>query len=87
MQDLRTGVSLEVCNILTNIGSVNAWASGDSPLAQLVKELDLCLFLCVIRSLINNLSPTTAVYTFWKDNNNIIAVALWPLDGKLVLDF
>ena len=27
------------------ISSVNTWASGDSPLAQLVKELDLCL-LC-----------------------------------------
>ena len=24
---------------------------GDSPLAQLVKELDLCLYLCVIRRL------------------------------------
>ena len=42
-------------------------AFGDSPLAQLVKELDLCLFLCVIQSLwvrlpeepINNFSLTT----------------------------
>ena len=35
------------CNILMCTGSVNTWASEDSPLAQLVKELDLCLFLCV----------------------------------------
>ena len=40
-----------VCNILTYISSINTWASGDSPLAQLVKELDLCLYLCVIRRL------------------------------------
>ena len=33
------------------ISSVNTWASRDSPLGQLVKELDLCLFLCVIQSL------------------------------------
>ena len=55
-------------NILTYISSINTWASGDSRLAQLVKELDLCLFLCVIRRLqvrdtaepINNFSlPTT----------------------------
>ena len=41
------------CNILTYIYQfyINTWASGDSPLAQLVKELDLCLFLCVIRRL------------------------------------
>ena len=32
-------------NILTYISSVNTWASGDFPLAHLVKELDLCLFL------------------------------------------
>ena len=31
------------------ISSVNTWASGDSSLAHLVKELDLCLFVCVIR--------------------------------------
>ena len=49
------------------ISSVNTWASGDSPLAQLVKELDLCLSLGVIQSLwdqlraepINNLSLNT----------------------------
>ena len=29
------------CNNLTYISSINTWASGDSPLAQLVKELDL----------------------------------------------
>ena len=40
-----------MCNILTYISSINTWASRDSPLAQLVKELDLCLFLCVIRRL------------------------------------
>ena len=40
-----------LCNILTYISSINTWASGDSPLAQLVKELDLCLYLCVIRRL------------------------------------
>ena len=39
------------CNILMYISSINTWASGDSPLAQLVKELDLCLYLCVIRRL------------------------------------
>ena len=36
------------CNIPTYISSVNTWDSGDSgdsSLAQLVKELDLCLFL------------------------------------------
>ena len=38
-------------NILMYINSINTWASGDSPLAQLVKELDLCLFLCVLRRL------------------------------------
>ena len=30
-------------HVLTYINSVNTWASGDSPLAQLVKELDLCV--------------------------------------------
>ena len=44
-------VTLLTCNILMYISSINTWASGDSPLAQLVKELDLCLFLCVIRQL------------------------------------
>ena len=39
------------CNILTYVSFINTWASGDSPLAQLVKELDLCLFLCVMRRL------------------------------------
>ena len=29
--------------------SINTWALDDSPLAQLVKDLDLCLFLCVIQ--------------------------------------
>ena len=55
---------------LPYISSVNNWASGDSPLAQLVKELDLCLYLCVIQSLwdrlgaepINNFSPPTTVW-------------------------
>ena len=32
------------------ISSVNTWTSGDSPLAQLVEELGLCLYLCVIQS-------------------------------------
>ena len=36
------------CNILTYVSSINTWASEDFPLAQLVKELDLCLFLRVI---------------------------------------
>ena len=40
-----------VCNILMYISPINTWASGDSPFAQQVKELDLCLFLCVIRRL------------------------------------
>ena len=39
-----------MCNILMYISSVNTWPSGDSPLAQLVKELDLCLYLCVAGS-------------------------------------
>ena len=43
--------NIAVCNILTYISSINTWASGDSPLAQLVTELDLCLFLCVMRRL------------------------------------
>ena len=43
--------NIAVCNILTYISSIKTWASGDSPLAQLVKELDLCLFLCVVRRL------------------------------------
>ena len=43
--------SIPLCNILTYVSSINTWASGDSPLAQLVKELDLCLYLCVIRRL------------------------------------
>ena len=34
------------------INSINTCASGDSPLAQLVKELDLGLFLCVIGKLL-----------------------------------
>ena len=33
----------KTCNILMCISSINTWASVDSPLAQLVKELDLCL--------------------------------------------
>ena len=41
------------CNILMYISSINTWASGNSPLAQLVKELDLYLYLCVIRKLIH----------------------------------
>ena len=44
-------ITQSVCNILTYISSINTWASVDSPLAQLVKELDSCLFLCVIRKL------------------------------------
>ena len=32
------------------ISSVNTWTSRDSPLTQLIKELDLCLFLRVIQS-------------------------------------
>ena len=41
---------LLVCNILTYISSLNTWASEDSPLAQLTKELH-SLYLCVIQSL------------------------------------
>ena len=44
-------LGVSYCNILTYVSSINTWASGDSPLAQLVKELDLCLFLCVMRRL------------------------------------
>ena len=49
------------------ISSVNTWASGDSPLAQLVKELELC----VIRRLqvINNFSLRTTksnIHTTYK---------------------
>ena len=40
-----------------NINSVETWASEDSPLAQLVKELDLCYFLCVIQSPWDGLPP------------------------------
>ena len=65
-----------VCNILLYISSINTWASGDSPLAQLVKELDLCLFLCVMRRLcvrdtaesINNFSLPTTIYIKFQDN-------------------
>ena len=42
---------LELCNILTYISCINTLASGNSPLAQLVKELDLCSFLCVLQRL------------------------------------
>ena len=35
------------------ITSINTWASGDCPLAQLVKELDLCLFLCVTKRVLD----------------------------------
>ena len=48
---IKRGEQVGSCNILTYISSINTWASGDSPLAQLVKELDLCLCLCVIRRL------------------------------------
>ena len=47
----QIGRHITSCNILTYVSSINTWASGDSPLAQLVKELDLCLYLCVIRRL------------------------------------
>ena len=50
MQDTLQ-VNQQDCNILIYISSVNTWAPGDSPLAQLVKRLDLCLFLCVIQRL------------------------------------
>ena len=36
-----------MCYTLTCMSSFNTWAFGDSPLTQLVKELDMCLFLCV----------------------------------------
>ena len=39
------------CNIVMYISSINTCVSGDSPLAQLVKELDLCLYMVVIRRL------------------------------------
>ena len=48
---VETAALFANCNILTYVSSINTWASGDSPLAQLVKELDLCLFLCVMRRL------------------------------------
>ena len=35
-------------NILKYTSSINTWPSGDSSSAQLIKELDLCLFLCGI---------------------------------------
>ena len=50
--DLISGVSCWILwwySIVISLPTINTWASGDSPLAQLVKELDLSLFLCVIR--------------------------------------
>ena len=50
------------------ISAINTWASADSPLAQLVQELDLCSYMCVIQSMPDRLqaepintfsSPTT----------------------------
>ena len=72
--------TLYYCNNLTYISSVNTWASGGSPLAQLVKELDLCLFLCVIQTLwdrlsaepINNLHGRDASYSLQ------LSVGNWP---------
>ena len=46
---------LSDCNIPMFISSFNTWASGNSTLAQLVKELHLFLFLCVIRRLCDRL--------------------------------
>ena len=68
MDELWYNKAITNCNMLMYICSSNTSASGDSPLAQLVVELDLCLFLCVTQSPwdrlpaepINNLSlPTT----------------------------
>ena len=44
LSNLHSSDSL--CNILMYISSLNTWASRDSPLAHLVKELDLC-YICV----------------------------------------
>ena len=60
------------------ISSVNIWASGDFPLAQLVKEVDLCLYLCVIKrlwdrnpvELINNKATAAAVTSRLRISNN-----------------
>ena len=47
----RSFLGQVVRNTLTYISSGHTWASRDSPLAQLIKEVDLCLFLSVIRGI------------------------------------
>ena len=64
--DIKSLFYWVVYNILSiSVILVPAWASGDFPLAVLLKGLDLCLFLCVIQSPwlpikpINHFSPPT----------------------------
>ena len=57
--DSHSQVNFCTCNILTYITSVNTWTSGDSPLSQLVKELELCLFLSVIQRYLDQVSTGT----------------------------
>ena len=52
--------------------SINTWASGDSPLAQLVKELDL--YLCVIR-IFSDISINT-----WASGDSPLAQLVKELD-------
>ena len=73
----------EYCNILMYISSFNTWASGDFPLAQLVKELALFLYLCVIEmppdqlhaEPINNFSKHNLKYLaeshYWINSNTL----------------
>ena len=62
------------CNILTYISSINTWASGDSPLAQLVKELDLCLYLWSIKSCV------------FETQKNQSIISPFPLHGEMPKD-
>ena len=52
------------CNFLLCKSCINTFASGDSLLVQPVKELDLCLFLCVIQSLSDRL-PAEPINDFF----------------------
>ena len=66
INNLGTGLSLvgEIYIMLTYISSVNTWSQQDLTLGQPVKELDSCLFLCIMEwhldhipaETINNLS-------------------------------
>ena len=42
---LQSPCAIDICNILAYISSANPWTSGDSPLADLIKDSGLCLFL------------------------------------------